>query len=471
MQALDGNRIRFIAVQLHIHRPILAGGIHQLNIQHLVLRVAGNGLVHPVLYGTAAVKSGVHILRTHIVGKEHLHIIRGGEHRLAAVKPNEIHIPALGIDLGKGGGVGCHIHHIAVAFQAGQVAGFFHRFPNVALGLYGADPGRGGGVLAHKHMGTGAVKAVVAIVVVKQVAVIGIIMLVHHRVLKFPVNPRHIAVVSIPLQVSTGRGDHSDLRVFLFYCLVKRLEIAFIHGAPVLISQTDILQIKGLGVAVGRPQRAPVAGGGVAVGVLNQIQYILHIIVPRIRARAQSDGVQIRLPVGGAVDVQLFDFVRIFRAGVGILFVQAHLFRQIRLPLRVGHAQFGIRCRVVIIGRPRLAAEPHIHNGQRQRVQIRAQLEIFVVTHGVCVVIVPAVVVLPQVLTLLALLQGADGIFPIVQLIQAAALCQAPAGKADKPRVQILQRCKQVAAQGGIFPAVAAVTVAALGNQGDKIQV
>ena len=135
-------------------------------------------------------------------------------------------------------------------------------------------------------MGTGAVKAVVPIVVVKQVAVIGIIMLVHHRVLKFPVNPRHIAVVSVPLQVSTGRGDHSDLRVFLFYHLVKRLKVAFIHGAPVLISQTDILQIKGLGVAVGRPQCTPVAGGGVAVGVLNQIQYILHIIVPRIRARA-----------------------------------------------------------------------------------------------------------------------------------------------------------------------------------------
>ena len=93
---------------------------------------------------------------------------------------------------------------------------------------------------------------------------------------------RNVEILAV--KPGARRGDNGYIGVFFFNGFIKRIKIAPINLAPVFVSEADIFKVVRLGAAVCGSYSAPICCVGVAVCILNQIQHILHIILPFVCA-------------------------------------------------------------------------------------------------------------------------------------------------------------------------------------------
>ena len=145
-------------------------------------------------------------------------------------------------------------------------------------------------------------------------------------------------------------------------------------GDDVLVAYAKVFEIEGFGVTGLGTEAGPLAGLGVAIGPFDEVEYVLFVLL--------KSG-----PEGNTI----------------LLSAAEH---------RVNGAV--------------LAGHGSSYYGQRFGAEVFAELEEFVVAEAACLVVAP------KVALRFALMQGADGLFPVIHIAEAVAMDEAAAGESHE---------------------------------------
>ena len=310
---------------------------------------------------------------------------RGWAH-LGVREVNHVGVPVGVAVLAEHRGIAGHLDHVAITLDVGQIKGFSQRRFHIGA----LHVGRGG-PLAEVHLGALSVVVVVVVAVVHEPARRLVVVLVDH-ILQVGVATGKIPAL---LVVGTRRMERSDgaadLDVGIFGAdSAGNHRVALLEdGADdVLVAYTYIFKVEGGGMAGIGAHLGPLRRGGVAVGPVNEVEQFLDVgghLVHRYAALLSAD----TLGVGGRV----------------------------------------------------LAGHAGCQYGQRFGTDVLAELEVLIEAQSA------RLVVAPDVEVGLAVLQRADGLVPVVYVLQSLTVGHATAGESHELRFQVGNHLCQVAAQ------------------------
>ena len=241
-----------------------------------------------------------------------------------------------------------------------------------------------GGIFAEINLRTVAVVLVIVILVVNEPAGSLVIMLVNHVYVVVFGQPPSGFVVATFRPWSRSPTNH-DVGILFFHGLNDH-QVTFLKGFgnQILIADADIFQVEGCGMPLFRAQLAPLRSLGIAVCPFYQVEHVLHVSRHLVHWYAAL------LPVSSVA---------------GILATYAS--RQHRKGLAT---------------------------------QILAQLEVLIIAQTF------GLMVSPNVALRFAGFERADGLFPIVHVVQPVAMRRAATRETHEFGLHVGQRLRQVGA-------------------------
>ncbi len=258
------------------------------------------------------------------------------------------------------------------------------------------------GVFAEIDLGTVTVVIIVARKVIEEPLGLLVVVFIDDIDAQF-VGDLPPGVIIFAVRKGADGADDGDLGMLRFDRSVDHLETFFEHGGYMfLIADAKVLEMKGSGVAGGGTFRAP-GGIGRAVGPFDQVEHILDV---------SRHGFERQTALAGAA-----------------------------LMIRI------------------LAANAGGHDGKRLGADVFAELEEFVVAKT------KRLVIAPEIELAAALFNGADAVFPTVEVIESVAVRETTAGKAHELGMDLGNRLGEVSPQ-----AIGTVVKRVVRKEGNLIQ-
>ena len=303
-----------------------------------------------------------------------LHIVSCCRFHFPVVEVNQVRIPLRTSFFCQQGSIGSHVYHIPVAFQRCQIECFGQSCLHIRLAS-----GNMGGIFTQIYFRLfGTIVLVVEVLIVKEPSRRLIIMFVHHRdtelVRQFPAF--HIVRTFVE---RTYRADNDDFRILLFDGIKDHRETFLKNvGDQVFITDTDIFQIKRFRVSGFGTYFTPFCFLRISVRPFYQVEDILNVSIHFAHR-----------------DTALLTASQITMTG-GVL-----------------------------------TRNTCCEHRKRFCAYIFTELEVFIVTQP------HALMISPKVTGRFAGFQRPDGIFPLINVLQAVSMCHTATGETDKARVHI----------------------------------
>ena len=314
-------------------------------------------------------------------------------HQIKAVIIDEIVLPLFAAHSGEKGSVGAHHHYVGVSFEPREERRFRERGIIVIPENLGV-PRLVGGVFSEEYAVTASRIVVVQPRVLYRPLRGAVEVVVHDGVGVLPVEIGAGVLVILMLVAVEARAPHYlYFRIFILDRLCHYIEVLVIKLPEILVAYAYHLEVERRGVTGIGAQLRPLARRGIAVGVLDKVEYVL--LAPL------EFGVALR-----------------------------HRFHT-----------------------PALTGKSRVKYRQRLRSEVFAQQEIFVETYLVALYVsAVALSFSPKIELRLPSFHRSHRKFPVVGIVERAALHKAAAGETHELRLELAQRLHEVLAQPAARP-------------------